>query len=493
MIFANVLAWFYGSEFSLPKLLADFPNGFSLCCVLGKAHNQTISKLLARLVAVNVGHYHGRRACVIKLLHELSCLRLCRIARGLEPAQRTDSLVAVLLQPSPPLAAVLLFQERADEDVKDMPFRRVVLRRQLRWFTAKLRQHFVLRCCLTIRVCADDFPIQIEAFRKQCAVSKPNAISSAELAAHGRDFQLKLPVVVPGPLDARPVHHPVFAKQSPSLIELAADAVRQAVLVRLLRREHSVLVPGTNDPVPVTIPHRYSFTKLSASIKVLLLDGGAHYVCIHYRLFPPSGSIQHSVGRKANKELFTAFGNGRGANSTQPHERHREAPLREPRQAAPDWARASAVLSSIENSRFSRGTEPLRRKCYFVFVTSCLAASSIAKRTISEIRGRLQPRSDRRSILAGSGRLLSLPKILHTKLLGFAVGHSPQNCPPSAATDSSDENLEAKTSGGGGRVKEERKPLNRSILDAPADATQSNPVSSRCHGGLSNDSPKSVL
>jgi hypothetical protein len=248
--------------------------------------------------------------------------------------------------------------------------------------------------------------------------------------------------------------------------------------------------------VPVTIPYRYSFTKLSASIKVLLLDGGVHYVCIHYRLFPPSGSIQHSVGLNANNELFTAFGNGTGANSTQPHERHREAPLREPRQAAPDWARASAVLSSIENSRFSRGTEPLRRKCYSVFVTSCLAASSTAKRNISEIRGRLQPRSDRRSILPGSGRPLAnfpLTKILDAKLMRFGVGRSPQDSQPSAATDSSDENLEAKTSGGGGRVKEERKPLNRSILDAPDAATQSNPVSSRCHGGWSKDSPRTVL
>src|SRR5581483_612240 len=37
----------------------------------------------------------------------------------------------------------------------------------------------------------------------------------------------------------------------------------------------------------------------------------------------------------------------RGANSTHPHERDREAPMREARQAAPDWARASAALSSM--------------------------------------------------------------------------------------------------------------------------------------------------
>jgi hypothetical protein len=60
----------------------------------------------------------------------------------------------------------------------------------------------------------------------------------------------------------------------------------------------------------------------------------------------------------------------RGANSTRTHERHREAPLREARQAAPDWARASAALSSFnESSRFSRGPSRCDAK-YGLFVTS---------------------------------------------------------------------------------------------------------------------------
>jgi len=95
-------------------------------------------------------------------------------------------------------------------------------------------------------------------------------------------------------------------------------------------------------------------------------------------------------------------------------------------------------------------------------------------------------------MLPGSGCPLAnfpLTESIHANLLAFAVGRSPQDSQPSAATDSSDENLEAKTSGGGGRVKEERKPLNRSILDAPADATQSNLVSSRCPGDWPNGSP----
>src|SRR5437016_6145617 len=116
MIFTDVLAWFDCSELSLPQLRANFANGFSFCRALGKAHNQTIRKLLALLVAVNVGHNHGGRACAVKLVNELFCFALCWIARRLEPAQRTPGLVAVLLlQPSPHLGAVLLVQERADE------------------------------------------------------------------------------------------------------------------------------------------------------------------------------------------------------------------------------------------------------------------------------------------------------------------------------------------------------------------------------------------
>ncbi len=495
MILADVLAWLDCSELSLPQLCADSANGFALCRVLGEAHNQTIRELLARLVAVNVGHNHGGRACAIKLLDELPRLRLGRIARGLEPSQRTASLDAVLLlQPSPPFATVLFFQERGDEDAKNMFLRCLVLRQKLRRLTPKSRQRFILRRGITIRVWADDSTIQIETLGEQRAVTEPEAISSAELAAHRGDFQLKLPVVMPGPLDACPFNHLVFAEQSPRFIKLAADTVRQAVFVGLFRCEHSVLVPSTNDPVPVTVPHRYSFTKLTASIKVPS-DGGAHYVRIRCRLFPPSDSIQPSVAVKANAELFTAFGNGRGANSTGPHENHREAPLREARQAAPGWTRASAAPPSIENSRISGGTEPLRRKSYSMFVTSCLPACSIAESTISEIRGRLQPCPDRRLKLPDFARCLAsfaLAEIPRANFLGFAVERPPQDFQRSAATDFSDENLEAKTPGGVGRVKEERKPLNRSILDAPDAVIQSDSVSSRCHGDGSNDSSRSA-
>ncbi len=115
--------------------------------------------------------------------------------------------------------------------------------------------------------------------------------------------------------------------------------------------------------------------------------------------------------------------------------------------------------------------------------------------TISEIRGRLQPCPDRRLKLPDFARCLAsfaLAEIPRANFLGFAVERPPQDFQRSAATDFSDENLEAKTPGGVGRVKEERKPLNRSILDAPDAVIQSDSVSSRCHGDGSNDSSRSA-
>jgi hypothetical protein len=65
--------------------------------------------------------------------------------------------------------------------------------------------------------------------------------------------------------------------------------------------------------------------------------------------------------------------------------------MREARQAAPDGARASAALSSFKNSRFSRGTWPLRRKDYGFAVISYIAANAIAEGICNKSRLRLQP------------------------------------------------------------------------------------------------------
>jgi hypothetical protein len=43
----------------------------------------------------------------------------------------------------------------------------------------------------------------------------------------------------------------------------------------------------------------------------------------------------------------------KGADSTRPASRHREAPVKEARQAAPTWARSVGSLTGLENSRFS--------------------------------------------------------------------------------------------------------------------------------------------
>ena len=150
------------------------------------------------------------------------------------------------------------------------------------------------------------------------------------------------------------------------------------------------------------------------------------------------------------------------------------------------FVRASAALSSIEVPPFSRGTKRFRRKRHSVFVTSCLPARSITPNTISEIRRRLQPCSERRPMLDGTAPCLASfgpGEVAETNPLGFEVRRSTQDFQSSAATDSSDENLEARTPEGGGRVKKERKPLNRSILDALAAAIHSHLVSSRCPGG----------
>jgi len=497
MTLADLFGWFDRPEPALSQLRADFANCSSFCRVLGKVHNQAVRKLRAGLVVVYVRHNHVERSCAIKLIDELSNFGIANIPRGFESAQRTDGPAAVLLlQPSPPFAPIVLLQQRGDEDAMNVLLHWLVLRWKLGRLTSEFRQRFVPCRCFTIFIRADDSAVQIESFGQQRAVSEPDAISSAELAAHSGDFQLKLPVVMPSPLDAGPISHLVFAEQSPCFIKVPTDTMKEAVFVRLFRCEHSVLVPSTNYPMPVAVPHRYPFTKLTASI-IVLLGGGVHKTRIshHRRPHLPTTSNIVSLG-KLHKNFSQEVEKSRGANSTRPHERHREAPLREARQAAPDWARASAALSSIENSRFSRGTEPLRRESYSVFVTSFQPASSIAVITIAEIRGRLQPRgenhpksSDHALRLAS----LALEKIAAANSPALAVAPPPQHSQRSAATDSRDENLKAKAPGGGGLVKEERKPLNRSILDAPADATQSNLVSSRCHGGRSNDSPRSVL
>src|SRR5439155_25175125 len=98
---------------------------------------------------------------------------------------------------------------------------------------------------------------------------------------------------VPGPLDARTVNHSVFAQQAALLVPLAANAVRQPVLVGFFRGEHSVLVPGAMHTVSATISQWDFLAKQPCSIKVSL-DNGVHHTSACIRpTSPPSGLVVH--------------------------------------------------------------------------------------------------------------------------------------------------------------------------------------------------------
>jgi len=172
---------------------------------------------------------------------------------------------------------------------------------------------------------------------------------------------------------------------------------------------------------------RHLRAELSISMEVSL-DGGVHInFILGQRPVAMLAAIQHPKVWKAKPELFTGGGNSRGADLTHPHERHREAPMRETRQAAPDGARAPAALSSSESSRFSRGTKPMRRKSYGFVVMSSFAVNSIAGNIFNKFRWRLQ----------------------HSR----AVRHISRR----PATVPGDENLRAKTPAAAGGSRQERK------------------------------------
>ena len=295
---------------------------------------------------------------MIKLFNEP-----CGVALSIEASKRMrDSPSSVSVQPSLCFAAPRLFQERLDKYAINVLLRGAVLRGQVRPCGMNSRERFVPPCRLAVFAGADGPALEVKAFGKQRPVAQPDSISPAELAPKRRDFHLELPVVMPGPLDARAAQHSVFAEQAAGLVPLAADAVRHAVLVGLFRCEQPVPVPSAADPVPLAVPQGDFLANQPGSVKVPL-DSGFHTVRAGSRQTPSrSDSIKPDDQKIANPLFSPSSDNRRGANSTRPHERDREAPMREARQAAPDWARASAALSSGESSRFSRGTEPLRRK-----------------------------------------------------------------------------------------------------------------------------------
>ena len=139
--------------------------------------------------------------------------------------------------------------------------------------------------CLAILLWTDDPPSQVEAFGNQCSVAQPDAISSAEFAAHGRDLQLKLAVVMPGPLNPRAVDQLVFAKQLAGFIPLPADAVKQSGSVWFFAGENSVLVPGADSAVHATLAPGRLLTELTVSI-IMALNGAAHHSWVSRETMP---------------------------------------------------------------------------------------------------------------------------------------------------------------------------------------------------------------
>src|SRR5438105_15698992 len=69
------------------------------------------------------------------------------------------------------------------------------------------------------------------------------AHAPAEFSFHGRELKREAPIVEPLLLNACAVVHLERAQQLPGFGPLSADAVKQPVQVRVLRRQLAVLMP----------------------------------------------------------------------------------------------------------------------------------------------------------------------------------------------------------------------------------------------------------
>jgi len=434
MRFANVFIRLTCSKFSLPKLSADPADGLSPRPVPGKSHEQTVCKLIASLVPINVRYNHFNRASLIKPRYKIFCF-----AFSLEATEQTCGHVgAFLLKPDSCLTPVVLFKQSGHKHTMNALFDCGCFRRKPRRFSSKSRKGCVGGRRRAVCIGIDNPTVKIKTFGNQSSIAKPETVASTKLAAHCGNFQLDFPIVMPRFLHTRPVNHFVLAEQLSRFTPLATEPMKQSVLIWLFGGEHAVLVPGAGDTIPAGVPQGCSLTGLSVSIKYLM-DGGVHDTRIRFH-GPPHCSLSFNT-RWLEMPTGDLHEERRGANPTRSHERHREAPLREARRAAPDGARASAALSSIENSRFSRGTEPLRRKSYFFIVNPYSNTG-----TFSRIRAMPQPR------IPNQSRLFGDVFCLHSFCFGAGS-------PIRRATDARDENLRAGVFPGGlRRVKEERKP-----------------------------------
>jgi hypothetical protein len=74
-------------------------------------------------------------------------------------------------------------------------------------------------------------------------------------------------ILVPGALNTRAVNHPIFAQQSSGLTPLAADTVKQAILIAFLVGQNTVFVPDTDNAMSATVSQRHYFTQLTIPMK----------------------------------------------------------------------------------------------------------------------------------------------------------------------------------------------------------------------------------
>src|SRR5207249_3971368 len=230
----------------------------------------------ADLVAVNIGHDDFGRARAIKVFNELRGWRICSIACVPETSQPAVRFSAHFLpQPGERLKAIGFSQQPTCRDAVNAPLRRGGVGAQLGWLAPEPGQSPVLRRRLPILFWTDNPPSQVEAFGNQCSVAQPDAISPAEFSAHGRDLQLKLAVVMPGPLNPRAADQAVFAQQLAAFVPLTADAVKQAASVWFFAGQNSVLVPSADSAVPATLSQRHLLAELTVPIE-LALNSAAH-------------------------------------------------------------------------------------------------------------------------------------------------------------------------------------------------------------------------
>ena len=123
MTLANVLVWLQPRRAFASAIARRLcGTAFRFAAFLGSCTQQTIRKLVARLVAVDVGHDHFDRACFVKSPQQTFQSDTLHASRaGLESSQRTSGFLSLISsQPLPHLAAIWFLQERTHKDIQNV-------------------------------------------------------------------------------------------------------------------------------------------------------------------------------------------------------------------------------------------------------------------------------------------------------------------------------------------------------------------------------------